>query len=153
MRQDFFLLSCMVCRVCQTLSTWLHCEAALNPDSSLRSFRRLGSLRTVTGSKQTYRQHVVTLHVPKLFIFTFVVKLAEEVEGHHSVEIHHHSEESHSQHQLKHNTNNTHKLTAPETLLCLTHSCNEPHIHHNDHTVLRMVHRTHTLKIVDLAWN
>ncbi len=49
----------------------------------------------------TNRHHVVTLHVRLIPILALIVELPEEVKGHHSVEIHNHSQQTHSHHQLK----------------------------------------------------
>lgn len=49
----------------------------------------------------THCQHVITFHVWQLSIFTLVVKLPEEVEGYHRVEVHHHRQQADRQHQLK----------------------------------------------------
>lgn len=48
----------------------------------------------------TYRHHVITFHIWFIFIFTFIVELAEEVECHNSVKIHYYSQESYSKHKL-----------------------------------------------------
>ena len=48
----------------------------------------------------THRHHVITLHVGLVVVFTFVVELAEEVEGHHGIEINHHGQETDGQDQL-----------------------------------------------------
>lgn len=49
----------------------------------------------------SYRHHVITFHVWFIFIFTFVVEFAEEVERHNSVQIDNYSEESYSEHKLR----------------------------------------------------
>ncbi len=49
----------------------------------------------------TNRHHVVTLHVRLILILALIVELSEEVKGHHSVEVHNHSQQTHSHHQLK----------------------------------------------------
>lgn len=48
----------------------------------------------------TYRHHVITFHIWFIFVFTFIVEFAEEVERHNSVKIHYYSQESYSQHKL-----------------------------------------------------
>jgi len=49
----------------------------------------------------TNRHHVVTLHVRLILVLALIVELPEEVEGHHSVKVHNHSQQTHSHHQLK----------------------------------------------------
>lgn len=51
-------------------------------------------------ASHAYSHHVITLHVWFILIFTLVVKLAEEVEGHYSVEVHNHSQQTHRHHEL-----------------------------------------------------
>ena len=58
-------------------------------------------LNTVKGVFGTYSHHVVTLHIRIILVLALVVELAEEVEGHHSVEVDHHGQQTHSQHQLQ----------------------------------------------------
>lgn len=48
-----------------------------------------------------HRHHVVTLHVRFILILALVVELAEEVEGHHGVQVDHHCQEADSHHQLE----------------------------------------------------
>ncbi len=48
----------------------------------------------------TYRHHVITLHVWLILILALIVEPPEEVEGHHSVEIDDHSQQTHGQHKL-----------------------------------------------------
>ena len=60
----------------------------------------------------THCQHVVTLHVWQLSVFTLVVELPEEVEGHHSVEINHDCQQAHCQHQLQRNTGGSSQLNV-----------------------------------------
>ena len=60
-------------------------------------------------SCDTYGHHVVTFHVWLIIVCAFVVELPEEVEGHHSVEIHHDCQQAHSQHQLERNTRGSQK--------------------------------------------
>lgn len=49
----------------------------------------------------TYGHHVITLHVRFVLILALVVKLAEEVEGHHSVKVYDYSKQTHGHHQLR----------------------------------------------------
>lgn len=42
-----------------------------------------------TASTGAYRQHVVTLHVWRVTVFTFIVELSEEIEGHDSIQVYH----------------------------------------------------------------
>lgn len=53
------------------------------------------------GACETYRHHIVTLHVRLVFILAFIVELSKEIEGHHGVEINHHGQQTHRQHQLE----------------------------------------------------
>lgn len=49
----------------------------------------------------THSHHVITLHVWFVLVLALVVELAEEVEGHHSVQVHHYSQQTHCHHQLR----------------------------------------------------
>lgn len=49
---------------------------------------------------ETHSHHVVTFHIRFIFIFTLVVKLAEEIEGNYGVKVHHHSQQAHRHHEL-----------------------------------------------------
>lgn len=69
--------------------------------------------------KKTHRQHVVALHVSGALVVALVVKFAEEVEGHHRVEIDHHSQETQSQDQLA--DTHTHTSTATAIIINVTH--------------------------------
>lgn len=48
----------------------------------------------------THGKHVVALHVSGVLVVTLVVKLPEEVERHHGVEIHHDRQQAHREGQL-----------------------------------------------------
>ena len=60
---------------------------------------------------RTHGEHVVALHVPGAAVLALVVELAEEVEGDHGVEIHHHRQQAHRQGQLEHAHTDTHTHT------------------------------------------
>lgn len=45
--------------------------------------------------------HVVTLHVRFVLILALIVELAEEVEGHHSVQVHNYGQQTHRHQQLR----------------------------------------------------
>jgi len=62
---------------------------------------------------QTYRHHIITLHVGLVLVLALIVELSEEVKGHHGVEIDDHSQQTHSQHQLE--GERFHHLTCTET--------------------------------------
>lgn len=49
----------------------------------------------------SHREHIVALHVSGVLVFTFVVKLPEEVKGQNSVEVDNNSQQPHGQDQLK----------------------------------------------------
>ena len=64
---------------------------------------------------RTHGEHVVALHVPGAAVLALVVELAEEVEGDHGVEIHHHRQQAHRQNQLQRETAGHGHLTPVHT--------------------------------------
>lgn len=69
-------------------------------DSKMMFHANQPLLNLVPPPPSAYSHHVVTLHVWFILILTHVVELAEEVEGHHGVQVHHYSEQTHCHHQL-----------------------------------------------------
>ena len=59
-----------------------------------------GNMSKSEGLGGAHCHHVVTLHVRFVLILALVVELAEEVEGHHCVQVDHHRQEAHRHHQL-----------------------------------------------------
>lgn len=75
----------------------------------------------------TYSHHVVTFHIWFIFILTFVVKLAEEIEGNDSVKVNHHSQQTHCHHELSREGKETVSTFKPNPIssieLCSALAC------------------------------
>lgn len=71
-------------------------------DEGMSDARVGNEKREATPNTHAYSHHVITLHIRFIFILAHVVELAEKVEGHHGVEVDHHSQQTHRHHQLNH---------------------------------------------------